>query len=374
VSLHAPPVTILTSGIGLGIYIPSLLIQRQLQRIGINADVEVLEAHYTARGQRLHLEHKSAFRDNFSLALIANRMARSVEDWIDAESISELLRNWTREGREDFIVWSGFWLPVLNEYGRKSTGIRLNIDLCRIDAEISASFRAHRDVNLRGTEIWLWNWSKKRLVRNIPISTTPIIPIPLRQRPNKLVVHGGGWGLGTYKTTLPELCRSKYNVDVVVGDAGEKEQLRYCDRCLIIDPTWQPSDRGADKAHSFPPVGEVINSSDVRYRENSEYHEMYNVIRESKAIVSKPGGGTLIDSLNSATPVILLDAFGQAEASNAAIWEYLGYGVPFATWRDTGYDEAVLEKLHANLIARPKLDPGYPLEYAKRFIRRWKMQ
>jgi UDP-N-acetylglucosamine:LPS N-acetylglucosamine transferase len=84
------------------------------------------------------------------------------------------------------------------------------------------------------------------------------------------------------------------------------------------------------------------------------------VIRRSKAIVSKPGGGTLIDSLSSATPVILLEPYGNAEEKNGELWRHLGFGVPFATWQASGYDEATLARLHASLLRAHRQGTDYP--------------
>lgn len=208
-----PPVTILTSGIGLGVYIPALLIQRQLAHAGVAAVVEVLEGCYTPDSLRRHIAHRDACRKNFTLAQMAHRMARGVEGNLDRDRIGALLESWATQGRTDFIVWSGFWLPVLEDYRRRVPHLRLNRDLCRIDAEVSASFKTHRDLEGDGAEIWLWNWREKAIVHEIPVTPDP--PVPFAQRERRLVVHGGGWGLGTYTGTLPALARAGYALDMV---------------------------------------------------------------------------------------------------------------------------------------------------------------
>jgi hypothetical protein len=361
-----PSVVILTSSAGLGVYIPSLLIQRQLREMGVAADVEVLEGYFSAEHQRRHLAHKAAFHKDFALASMANRMARPVEDCFDQDRIHNLLGDWASAGRRDFVVWSGFWLPALDKYRKITQGRSLNIDLCRIDAEISASFRAHQDLDVGGSEVWLWNWAERRIVREIPITTARSTPLPFDARENRLLVHGGGWGLGNYLDILPELERTRYALDVVVLDTGEAPQRRRGDRRLIIDPQWRPWHTGGDNRHSFPAVGEVINSARIQYFENDTFHEIYNVIKTAKGVISKPGGGTLIDCLNSATPLIILDSFGQAEARNAALWEYLCYGISFANWQASGYSETLLKELHMNIMRRPRTGPGYPRELVDR--------
>jgi UDP-N-acetylglucosamine:LPS N-acetylglucosamine transferase len=73
-------------------------------------------------------------------------------------------------------------------------------------------------------------------------------------------------------------------------------------------------------------------------------------VREAMAVVSKPGGGTLLDSLAAATPIVLLTPWGEPEAKNGALWEELGFGIDFQRWRETGFDHRVLEDLHHRLL------------------------
>jgi len=113
-------------------------------------------------------------------------------------------------------------------------------------------------------------------------------------------------------------------------------------------------------------AGLVIDENRSEYRRGETFHELYDVIRRSKAIVSKPGGCTLIDSLSSATPVVLLEPYGYAEQSNARIWEHLGYGISYPDWQRTGFDPAVLERLHTNILTRSPRGTNYPRAYADR--------
>ena len=60
-------------------------------------------------------------------------------------------------------------------------------------------------------------------------------------------------------------------------------------------------------------------------------------LRRAVAMICKTGGGTLLDSLWSATPIITLEPFGAHEAVNAELWRRLGFGTTFAAWRDGGF-------------------------------------
>jgi hypothetical protein len=284
---------------------------------------------------------------------MAHRMARGVASSLDAARIDGLLRRWAEEGRRDFIVWSGFWLPIVERY-RSLAGGPLNIDCCRIDAVVSPSFRAHQGLAPDAREIWLWNWNERRTVFEIPVSDAP--PLPFSDRDHRLVVHGGGWGIGTYATARETLGGTAWACDNVVHAPAEAVPGRQGDRAFMVDPAWRTWHRGS-AGHTFPPFAELGGARDGAVTDD---HALQALIRRSKAIVSKPGGGTLIDALSAATPVILLAPLGDAEERNGALWEHLGFGVSFATWADSGFSEAVLAGLHVNLLRRARNGPDYP--------------
>jgi hypothetical protein len=342
-------VTILTSAVGLGIYIPALLIERQLRALGIAAEVEVLEGYYTAGHQQAHIAHREAHHASFALAQIAHRMARGVDHCHDSALLDALLERWRSEDRRDFIVWAGFWLPILRRYADVLGGEALRVDHCRIDAVVSASFKVHPDLDRDGREIWLWNWKDRRLEHEIGVGNAP--PVPFDARDLRLVVHGGGWNIGTYRDRIPELASTPYALDVVVHDRTEATLVRSRDRAFMLDPAWCAWRRTAGE-HTFPSMQRLADRTAIDFHRNADHHAMHDVIRCARGIVSKPGGSTLIDSLAAATPVILLEAYGYAEEANARIWEALGFGISYSAWRESGYDDAVLARLHANILQR----------------------
>jgi hypothetical protein len=351
--MRHPVVTVLTSGIGLGVYIPALLVRQQLMALGMLADVEVLESYYTDARLQQQLAHQRACYERFELALVAHRMARPIDDSLDSTRIDGLLQRWADERRRQFIVWSGFWLPVLTRYRALVDG-PLDIDCCRIDAEVSASFRVYGALPADAHEIWLWNGSEKRTVYEIPVDDRR--PLDFAERDDRLVVHGGGWGLGTYRERRVELAQTTWRCDAVVHDAHEAGPAH--DRTFMVDPSWRPWHRNGE-GHTFPPFAEVGRMW------RGDEHALFGLIRRAKAIVSKPGGGTLIDSLASATPVVLLEPYGYGEAANGALWQHLGFGIAYDEWRASGFDPAILQRLHENLRRR-RPGPSYTRAYVAR--------
>jgi hypothetical protein len=355
-------ITILCSGVALGVYIPALLLNYQLAQHQLQTEVTILEHLYTPESQQKLKSHQQAYHKNFAMALMAHKMTKDIQFSLDDKLVNSILSRWESEQRCNFIVWSGFWMPIIEKYRNRVAPRKVTVDLCRIDADISATFKTYTDFNENDREIWLWNWDQKKLIYELPVTDAP--PIPYGERANRFVIHGGGWGIGTYTSKIPELEERGILLDIVAYEVAESNQKNPHNRYFMVDPNWSPWLQPQSHQPEFPPFGEAtLDSPDFQNR--TEYHELFDVIRYSKAIISKPGGGTLIDSLTSATPIILLEPYGYAEQSNADIWEYLGYGIAYDKWKELNYDLDILAKLHQNILNRDKDTINYARSYAE---------
>lgn len=359
--LEKPTITILCSSIALGVYVPALLVNYQLKKYKLKTEVVVLENYYTSQSQEKLKQHKQAYHNNFSMALMARRMPKDVQLSLDQELVDSLLTIWEAENRLNFIVSSGFWMPIIEKYRNRVANKQVNVDICRFDAQVSASFKSYKKLHPHDNEIWLWNWEQKRLIYELPV--TDKLPIPYYQRANRFVIHGGGWGIGTYESKIPELEERGILLDIVAYYMAETVHIKPGNRYFMVNPQWSPGQKNSNQEHEFPPFGEVTDKTDFKTRE--EYHELYDFIRQSKGIISKPGGGTLIDSLTSATPMILLEPYGYDEQSNADIWEHLGYGISYNKWKENDYDLSILEKLHKNILTRDIKTMNYAQTYVE---------
>ncbi len=361
------PITILGSGVALGVYIPALLVNYQLRSQQLNTEVVVLENYYTSESKEKLSVHKKAYHNSFSTALMAHKMTKDIQFSLDRELVHSLLEKWENEKRCDFIVWSGFWMPILEKYRSRVAPQKVNIDLCRIDAEISASFKIYQECHQDDNEVWLWNWEQKKLIHEIPVTSKPTIPY--YERENRFVIHGGGWGIGTYQNKIPELEERGILLDIVAYDFAESCRKKEGNRYFMVDPQWSPWKVNSKNQHEFPPFGEIREGT-TNFKNQEEYHEFYDLVSQTLAIISKPGGGTLIDSLASATPVILLEPYGYAEQRNADIWEYLGYGISYKKWQEMNYDFQILEELHKNILTRVSKTINYTDNYAEKIRNR----
>ncbi len=342
-------ITILTSGSGLGVYLPGLMIQQQLEALGIAADVEVFESCYTdaalvERGRML-----SAFQQSFALAQLASKMPASIASPFCADAVGHLLDRW--RGKTHFVVWSGFWLDVLVQHEAREGP--LHIDLCRIDAIVSASFKGTSVGNK--SEIWLWRKDKIALEHAI-LGSQP--PTPWHGRRHRLVSHGGGWSLGSFVDEAARLAQH-YEVELLLGNISDAPELPANIRAWRTTPNWQPWNLDANGQQQLPPM---IDATGVQHP--ASLREA--LLASSLAIVCKPGGGSLIDSLNFATPLVLLPAFSEAETANAEVWIALGFGISLADWQQSRYDPNVLQRLHENLLASRDKPVSYVTSLAQR--------
>jgi hypothetical protein len=134
-------------------------------------------------------------------------------------------------------------------------------------------------------------------------------------------------------------------VDVVAHSRADVVDLPAGCRTSLVDPGWEAWQDGG-----FAPFGLLREDGRVDYRRGSAYHDSFDLARHSIAMVCKTGGGTRLDSLWAATPIVSLEPFGAHEKVNAGMWERLGFGITADAWRASGYSVALLERLHGNLL------------------------
>ncbi|WP_424187014.1 hypothetical protein ACOBQX_04045 [Actinokineospora sp. G85] len=342
-------VAVLTSGVALGVHVPGLLLARRLAEVGVRARVDVVERHLPERERGLIPAAKAAFHRDFRVALAGQRLAARNSVGLVEDSVAELMARWAADDVDLLVVLSGFWLPTAHRYAAAHAGVRVHA--CHVDSVASPSFTssggggghpgAHED-------IWLLQERDGGVARTIPVSREAALS--WGERTGRLLAHGGGWGMGTYRAHAAELARAGFAVDVVAYERGDVPDERGRDRYFMIDPDWQPwHDPG------FPPFGQIADDGRVEFTRGVDHHDGFHLTRAAVAVVSKPGGGTLMDSLSSATPVVLLEPFGAHEARNARLWVRLGFGIAHDDWVRAGRSLDVLESLHRNILAaRPR--------------------
>ncbi|GAA3567342.1 hypothetical protein [Kribbella ginsengisoli] len=333
-------IEILTSGVALGVHVPGLLLADRLAEQGQAANVSVLERLMPPETLATTARSKQAFHRDFRIALAGQKLARDASVATEEAAVTALLDDWHARRVTRFVVFSGFWLPLVERYIAQYGEVP--VDVCHVDSVQSPSFDKAGPTSLPVRHIWLADADNLTIPCSIPVSRDAAVP--WREREQRLLVHGGGWGMGTYRERADDLLQAGFELDVVAYEDRDlsTKGVRY----FMIDPEWHPwLDDG------YPPFGQVVAGRPTTFHQRSGHHGSFDLCRQALATVSKPGGGTLLDSLWSATPTVLLEPFGPHEQRNADLWIELGFGISFERWQQKGFAVEVLEDLHKALVA-----------------------
>ncbi|HEX9060688.1 MAG TPA: UDP-glucuronosyltransferase, partial [Clostridia bacterium] len=326
--MNKSTITILCSGVAMGVYIPALAVRHQLENLDTPSEVVVLESLISEEKRNKINDTKKIFHKNFRIAKKGHEMARDITSSLNPEIKSELFEKWKSENRRYFIVFSGFWMPLLLEFMDFVHPHEVYADLVIVDSEISPSWKSFKgDYPDSFKTIRLFKSEENKIVQKIFTPKEPLLPFA--ERENRLVIHGGGWGMGTYESHIPELNEHGIDLNIMVYFHEDYKSSKNINRYFMVDPTWQPWDTDKTGRAEFPPFSEIYENQSENYKNRDEYHELFYVIAKSKGIISKPGGSTLVDSLASATPIIFLDPLSGHEEKNAKMWIDLGLGISY---------------------------------------------
>lgn len=244
---------------------------------------------------------RTAYRARFMLALAGQKLARHLAPAPDEGALERLLRGWAEVGLRRFLVLSGYWLPALRRYSELLGGRPVDIEACHLDSIASPSWTWARGGLVPYAESWLFTRDPDGVSFQVPVDG--VAPLPFVTRDDRAVIHGGGWGLGTYRDIAEEIASHGLAVDVIVCEASDARHDRSRCRFYMNDPGWRPWSVGVDGRHRFPPLGMIPTTGTPVFDSHPDDHAPFDLIARAKAVVSKPGGATLIDSLASATPL-----------------------------------------------------------------------
>lgn len=360
-------VTILASGFGLGLYIPGLLAAQRLREKGVPSQVLVFENLISEEKRQSIAKSKLASHKSFSYARMSGKMAVDMRKSLEPVLVERLLAGWEEAGVRDFIILSGHWVYVMDQYRSRIAPNTLNAEILYIDCDLPPSWRNLKqhlpEYHKNFKEVWLFDYKNRKIDYQLPVCDTP--PVPYDERPERFLLHGGGWGIGTYMDRIPELHRKGLTLDIVVYDMEEASNRTEGDRYYMVDPAWCAWNKSREGSFEFPPLCEVVPPDYPVFTNNAKYHNLLGITRTARAIIGKPGAGTLIDSLASATPLIMLEPVGVHEQKNSEFWEQMGFGIPYDKWAQLGFPTGVLKELHQNLVGYRFSVPDYTEHYKR---------
>jgi hypothetical protein len=360
-------VVVLCSGFGLGFYIPGVVISEGLRKLGFDTEILVFERLLREEKVAMVERNRSAYHASFRVALASQKVPHDIRESLDDRQLASLLDRWARDGRRHFIALSGHWVPVLDAYRNRLGAEPVYADLLYVDADLSPSWRhiakLRPDYAASYREVRLYDSDRRDINYAITVGSAP--PLDYAARDRRLVVHGGGWGIGTFQDCATTLHRAGFGLDVVCYAQAEQPPAFDGNRYFMDDPTWRCWHTDNRGEHTFPPFGMIQeDGTPIVFHAQHEQHGLHDIIRASRAIVSKPGAGTLIDSFSAATPLVMLEPFGLNEEKNTVVWESCGFGVKFADWAAEGFPASKLDQLHQNLLRRRSGVKQYITEFA----------
>ncbi len=340
---------LLSSGVTLGTYIPAVMLERQMTSRGFSTETYVLESFFREQAQTKLTELKKQIHQSFAFAKMAQKVSSDIKSSYDENKLQQLYQHWSATDSIHLLVFSGFWISIVDQFMAEYSHLMdINVEIIHMDATPSASWKLHQHLNSNFTNNWLFRLESETVHYTIG---TQLPIIPFTERKPELLIHGGGWGIGTYQNTLESSISDHFHLNMVAyedADLLNSAEISYYQQ----QPGWNAWSRGKGGKHTFPPM--VVKDANGKDK-TTEYEfqgcsPIFQIIQSSKAIISKPGGATIMDSLHAATPLIFLEHYGRYEKDNALLWQSLGLGMSFEEWGKTGFDSEPLAQMHQNLL------------------------
>lgn len=329
---------ILGSGIALGVYVPALSVKKQLESLGHKADFLVLESLYEGKDAVME-ETRRSFHTDFRLAKLSYRIPVRNRSAIDPDAKARLLKQLEEEAYDSIITFSGFWVEFLRELMEVSPHYADRITAVHMDAGRSLSWKGTDRSGIK--EIWLYRLDTKEIL-------CALEPPAVSCKPeNRILVHGGGWGIGEYDSKIRKLNELGYPLDIIVYYPEEAPAEADMNEYYLLDPEWK-----TEKVKDEYP--RLLHYQNREWNEvpvsRKEANPLRPLIEQDTAILSKPGGGTISDSLVTGTPLLFSEELASYEKDNKLLWLDQGFGMEFESFAaDRDRDEA-LKRMHERLL------------------------
>ena len=123
---------VLTSGVALGVHVPGLLLAQRMRERGARVEIFVLERLLPDSKRATTAQMKYAFHRDFRVALAGQGLAVDPSAAVPEAKVRELAEHWRRHGLRRLVLFSGFWLPVVERCAAFS-GNWLEVDICHVE-------------------------------------------------------------------------------------------------------------------------------------------------------------------------------------------------------------------------------------------------
>jgi UDP-N-acetylglucosamine:LPS N-acetylglucosamine transferase len=339
-------IAILTSGMGLGHYIPGVILKRALHSANVVADIYVYEAY---RRDKPRIERTVQYYSSSIKRAQIGRKLYGVLEQLAPPASRAFLQEWDDQKVDHLVILSGQWCRHVLDYGKAK------VHLLHMDADLSTSWEAAaREIevlrNSGAREYWLFSAREQRVLRRIG----DYRGIEWQDRPRSVVVHGGGWGIGELNEAARRLANLGMSGVIVIGQSECIGNPLHAFPKLRIKAGWAPWE--AARTVPFPPLVSGDISMGPQFT-SGQSHGVLDLLSNAVALVSKPGGGSLHECLLSATPLLFLEPWGAHEERNAQLWTALNLGKLFSRWLGDGARYSELRAMHKRLLGlRAKIE------------------
>ena len=327
---------ILGSGIALGVYVPALSLKKQLEALGHSADLCCLEDLYRDK-ETVMEETKRSFHRDFRLAKISYRMPVRNQAAVDPDAAEAFLKKAAERKYDAVVTFSGFFSQLLKHLSETCPHYRDRIFAVHMDAVPSLSWKGTDEAFAKN--IWLYRLKEQKLYYRLDR------PKEEPAKENRILVHGGGWGIGEYESKIGRLNELGIPCDIVVYYPEEAEKIDPMNDCYLLDPSW----KAAGGNDEFPRLLKYEEKEWRSFADSRTVNPLRTLIERDGAILSKPGGGTLADSLAAGTPLLFSEELAAYEKENRRMWELCGFGIGIESFLAGSEKEAMLSEMRNRL-------------------------
>ena len=392
---------------------PAVTLKNQLEKLGYDVDMLCLEAMYIGRESVID-ETKKSFHQNYRLAKLSYRMPTRNKSAVNPEKVAKFKKDMLEKCYDKVITFSGFWLSILNEVIDENPYYKDRVYAIHMDAGYSLSWKNEERTDIKELWLYNYDQDEvvslleapdlndtgageseknvqgknrleekskseekiepeeniepeekgrlkeknkpeekykseeKRRSKEKSNSEENIKPEEKsRSKEKRILVHGGGWGLGEYSSKEKLLNESGYKLDIVIYYPEEVDESDKINDYYLLDPEWKPGEGNTQ----YPRLMKYVDGEWGTFSELApDMNPLRMLMKRDAAVLSKPGGGTLSDSLITATPLIFEEELADYEGCNKDFWKEKGFGIDFNTFITLDNKEETLDSMRQKIL------------------------
>lgn len=340
-------IRVLTSAMGLGTYVPALFLKDFFLSKGIPCHVQLIESYLCSEKINKFLQNKKQYHESFKTAKLGHKLAeKQLSELLDENEKKHIFKDWNSRECDLFIVMSGNWMDALLEYIKMGKINSHSICTVHMDVGSTPSWYRFMDKD-QGWNVTVYDTDKVEYIFEYPKKFFKKVSVFEKPEKPCVYIHGGGWGMGTYQERYKDFGDSlPYRIRTTIhslGEANFNNEWEY----YLLDKKWMPWQLHTKDL--YPPINRVMRN-EVCVIPNELHGGMYSLYEDCCAIISKAGGGTLMDSLITATPLVFIDPIAKHEKKNQELWIKLHFGITYEDWEKSNFSISLLYEMYQKLI------------------------